>query len=170
MGEEPVLVHLRPDALESPPSRRRGLRLPAAALVLMIALIGAAFAVVKPVDEKAASAERPGPAFERNADGDVLIPNAATDGVLTVTIPPGTGEAMALGRNGYVMPSVIRLKVGDKVVIHNEDAFPHVMMFAFVMPGETVERTFDTVGSETYSAGCTIDPSPNGFTSLFVSE
>ncbi len=105
----------------------------------------------------------------RASDGAVLVPGIPENGVLSITIPPGTAESMAAGGRGYVLPAVIQLHRGDRIVIRNDDIFPHIMLFAFVMPGETAERSFDHVMTETYSAGCTIDPTPNGFTSLFVS-
>lgn len=102
--------------------------------------------------------------------GAYAIPSRAVDGELLIVIPPGTAEVMAAGGDGYLMPAVIDLKVGDTIAIRNEDTSPHIMMFAFIMPGETIERTFDKPLTETYSAGCTISPSPVGFTSLFVSD
>lgn len=164
------MATVTPDIVRLPhagPPRRR--RLKAAALLFAIGLIGAAFVLAVPVDTPFASTAS-SPGVEWNAAGEVIIPGIPTNGVLTITIPAGTAEAMALGGRGYVLPPVIQLRKGDKIVIHNNDMFPHIMMFAFVMPGETTERTFDKAVTETYSAGCTIDPTPNGFSSLFVSE
>lgn len=109
-------------------------------------------------------------AIVRDSQGSVLIPGSPKNGVLSIIIPPGTAEQMSAGGRGYVLPSVIQLRRGDKIVIRNDDIFPHLMLYAFVMPGETAERVFDAVSTETYSAGCTIDPTPRGFTTLFVSE
>lgn len=102
-------------------------------------------------------------------DETYMVPSKATKGVLLIAIPPGTGAAMRAGLDGYILPSVIQLYVGEKIVIRNDDSLPHMMLFTFVMPGERQERLFDRVCTETYSAGCTMDPTPSGFTSLFVS-
>ena len=144
-----------------------------AGLLAVMALVGAALAptrsgstVAVPAQVSAGtSATEP----QYTESGDVIVPNVATNGVLAITIPAGTGETMAAGRHGYVLPAVIKLQVGDRIVIRNRDVFPHFMLFAIVMPGETVERSMTEPMSETYSAGCTADPTQNGFTSLFVS-
>lgn len=135
---------------------------------VMILLLGTAGLVYRATSDNAApSLNSP---IQRAADGAVIIPSIAVNGVLEITIPPGTAESMAAGGRGYELPTRIDLHKGDKIIVHNNDTYPHIMMFAFVLPGQSAERTFTTVGSETYSAGCTIDPTPNGFTSLFVSE
>jgi hypothetical protein len=136
--------------------------------LIAILMLGGAFSLVIPFAH--AKTDELFPQVPRAADGAMLVPGTAEHGVLTITIPPGTAEAMAAGGRGYVLPPVIQLKRGDRIVIRNNDLFPHIMLFAFVMPGETTERTFNEVATETYSAGCTIDPTPNGFTSLFVRE
>ena len=104
------------------------------------------------------------------ADGSLIVPAAPVDGVLGITIPAGTTELMAQGGHGYILPSVIDLTKGDKIVIRNEDSFPHLMLWAFLLPGQSDERTFSDLGSEVYSAGCTVDPTPNGFVSLVVHD
>lgn len=103
-------------------------------------------------------------------DGAYIVPGTANNGTLQINIPPGTADRMRAGETGYLLPNVIQLRVGDSIVITNNDFLPHMMLFTFIEPGETIVRTFDRVTMETYSAGCTMDPTPSGFTSLFVSE
>jgi len=103
-------------------------------------------------------------------EGAYIVPSTSTNGILEIKIPPGTADRMRAGETGYVLPNVIQLHVGDQILITNNDYLPHMMLFTFIEPGESIERTFDRVTLETYSAGCTMDPSPSGFTSLFVSE
>lgn len=150
------------------PIRRPNLGRIGAVLAVMIVLASAAGLVYRWTGDDAAPVATS--TIQRAADGAVIIPSVPVNGVLEITIPPGTAESMAAGGRGYQLPARIDLHKGDKIIVHNNDTYPHIMMFAFVLPGQSAERTFTTVGSETYSAGCTIDPTPNGFTSLFVSE
>lgn len=156
-----------PMLIQSVPARRRRVFRLTVVLLVVAVVSGAGIAYRQAGDESPTHVPA---AIARAADGAVIIPNTPVNGVLEITIPPGTAESMAAGGRGYELPPVINLHTGDKIIIHNNDGFPHLMMFAFVLPGESTERTFTKVGSETYSAGCTIDPTPNGFTSLFVSE
>ncbi len=110
------------------------------------------------------------PAASNVIEGAYVVPSSATEGILAISIPPGTADRMRAGDTGYILPNVIQLHVGEKIVITNNDYLPHMMLFDFIEPGETIERTFDQITLETYSAGCTMDPTPSGFTSLFVSE
>lgn len=101
----------------------------------------------------------------------VVAPAAPTDGVLTIVIPRGTDAAMkASGNAAYHLPSVIRLRVGDTVVIRNEDTAPHMLLYTFLLPGETDRRTFTTVGSEAYTSGCAANAADfSDFTTIFIS-
>lgn len=102
--------------------------------------------------------------------GMVVVPEAPTDGVLTIVIPPGTDAAMKQSGNAsYHMPSVMRLKVGDTIVIRNDDTAPHMMLYTFLLPGETDTRTLTEAGSEAYSSGCTANAAEfPDFTTIFV--
>ena len=42
------------------------------------------------------------------------------------------------------MPDVIQLTAGDTIILRNDDTAPHMILYAFLMPGETHERTFTT--------------------------
>ena len=109
-------------------------------------------------------------AVVRPGDQPVTFDTQPTNGVLAIAVPRGTAEVRQGGELGYILPAVINLHVGDKIVIANNDISPHLVMWAFIMPGQSVERVFDKPGSETYSAGCTVDPTPAGFSTIFISE
>jgi hypothetical protein len=69
------------------------------------------------------------------------------------------------------MPAVIRLTAGDTIILRNEDTVPHMILNAFLLPGETHERTLTTPGSEVYSSGCGLHcASSLNFTSIFISD
>jgi hypothetical protein len=102
---------------------------------------------------------------------DSVLPGTPMDGVLTLVIPPGAAADQRLGGRGYTMPDVIQLTVGDTIILRNDDNVPHMILYAFLMPGQTQERTFITPGSEVYSSGCGVHgASFLNFTSIFVSE
>jgi hypothetical protein len=89
--------------------------------------------------------------------------------VLTLAIPPGAAADQQAGGRGYIMPSVIDLEVGDTIVIHNDDDAPHMILYTFLMPGQTDTRTFTSPGSEVYSSGCGLHAaSILNFTTIFV--
>jgi hypothetical protein len=105
------------------------------------------------------------------AEGPAVMPATPIDGVVTMVIPPGAGADQRAGGPGYQMPSVIQLTVGDTIVLRNDDVAPHMILHAFLSPGETQERTFTAPGSEVYSSGCGVHAAafPN-FTTIFVSN
>lgn len=156
-----------PSTLRVTRSRPRVKQIPLAPLLLLFAL-GFAFVIALPLSTSARGSG--GGTVASATQGAYAIPTRPIDGELLIVIPPGTAEVMRAGGVGYLMPSVINLEVGDTIVITNEDTDPHIIMFAFVMPGETIARVMDHPLTETYSAGCTISPTPVGFTSLFVRE
>ena len=88
-----------------------------------------------------------------------------------MVIPPGAAADQRAGGRGYEMPAVIQLTTGDTIVLRNDDTVPHMILYAFLMPGETHERTFTTPGSEVYSSGCGVHAASFlNFTSIFVSD
>jgi hypothetical protein len=100
-----------------------------------------------------------------------VLPATPADGVLTLVIPPGAAADQRLGGRGYTMPDVIQLTAGDTIVLRNDDSVPHMILYAFLMPGQTHERTLLTPGSEVYSSGCGVHgASFLNFTTIFVSE
>jgi hypothetical protein len=101
----------------------------------------------------------------------VMMPAEPHDGVLTMVVPPGAAAAQRAGGPGYRMPSVINLKVGDTIVLRNDDVAPHMILYAFLKPDETQQRTFTAPGSEVYSSGCGVHAAALAtFTTIFVSE
>ncbi len=99
------------------------------------------------------------------------MPAAPVDGTLTLAIPPGAAADQQAGGRGYVMPDVIRLTIGDTIVLRNDDSVPHMILYGFLMPGETDERAFTTTGSEVYSSGCGVHAASFlNFTTIFVAE
>jgi hypothetical protein len=98
-----------------------------------------------------------------------VMPAAATDGVLSLVIPAGAAAEQMAGGPGYQMPAVLHLEAGDTIVIRNDDVAPHMILYVFLKPGETVERTFTEPGSEVYSSGCGINAATmHNFTTIFV--
>lgn len=103
--------------------------------------------------------------------GLATMPNTPVDGVLTMTIPLGASADQAAGGRGYAMPSVINLNVGDRIVIHNDDDAPHMILYTFLLPGQSDTRTFMSPGSEVYSSGCGLHAAAIlNFTTIFVHE
>jgi hypothetical protein len=141
----------------------------AVALVLLAALLMASAVWFAGKDKEAASPPTLG-AVAPATDAAVL-PSAPADGVLTLVIPAGANAEQLAGGPGYQMPAVIHLEVGDTIVIRNDDVAPHMVLYAFLQPGETHERTFTEPGSEVYSSGCGINASTmHNFTTIFVSQ
>lgn len=100
-----------------------------------------------------------------------LLPSEPVDGALILAIPPGAAADRQTGGRGYAMPDVIRLHVGDTIVLRNDDDAPHMILYAFLMPAETDERTCTKPGSEVYSSGCGVHAASFlNFTTIFVAE
>jgi hypothetical protein len=100
-----------------------------------------------------------------------VMPAAPTNGMLTMVIPPGAAADQRAGGRGYEMPAVIQLTTGDTIVLRNDDTVPHMILYAFLMPGETHERTLTMPGSEVYGSGCGLHGASSlNFTSIFVSD
>ena len=103
---------------------------------------------------------------------EMVAAAAATTGLLEIVIPRGTYLRIQAGElDAYNLPSVMNMRVGDRIVIRNEDDFPHILMYAFVPIGGTDVRVLDDVGTEVYTAGCT----PSGgefapFTTIFIAS
>jgi hypothetical protein len=100
-----------------------------------------------------------------------VLPGVPTDGVLTSLIPPRAAADQRLGGRGYQMPDVIQLTASDTIVLRNDDTAPHMILYAFLLPGQTHERTLMTPGSEVYRSGYGVHgASFLNFTTIFVSE
>jgi hypothetical protein len=101
--------------------------------------------------------------------GLATMPDTPVDGVLTMHIPLGASADQQAGGRGYAMPSVINLNVGDTIVIHNDDDAPHMILYTFLLPGQSDTRTFMSPGSEVYSSGCGLHAAAIlNFTTIFV--
>jgi hypothetical protein len=101
----------------------------------------------------------------------VYVPDHPVNGKIVFSIPPGAAEAQLDGATPYVMPTAIRLHVGDAVVVTNEDDYPHIILSSLAMPGATTTIVFDEPGIPAFSSGCTANGGTiNSFTSVIVSE
>jgi hypothetical protein len=101
--------------------------------------------------------------------GLATMPDTPVDGILTMRIPLGASADQQAGGRGYAMPSVINLEVGDTIVIRNDDDAPHMILYTFMLPGQTDTRTFTSPGSEVYSSGCGLHAAVIlNFTTIFV--
>lgn len=102
----------------------------------------------------------------------MVVAAGSTNGLLEIVIPRGTYLRIQAGElSAYNLPSVMNLRVGDRIVIHNEDDFPHILMYAFIPVGATDVRVLAQPGSEVYTAGCTpsaADFAP--FTTIFITD
>ena len=144
------------------------------AAVLAIVALGASMA--SPERAPGHEATTPAAAAHHDHHGDdvspirVVAPSAPTDGRLEIVVPQGLDAAMkASGDPAYHMPSVIRVRVGDTVVIRNEDTVPHMILYTFLLPGETDTRLITRAGSEAYSSGCAANAADfHDFTTIFI--
>lgn len=143
---------------------RRRLLGSVAGLAAATALAGGVVNLVTPVQEAILQ-----PQEVAAPQGLATMPDTPVDGVLTLNIPTGAAADQQAGGRGYAMPSVINLEVGDTIVIQNDDDAPHMILYAFLLPGQTDTRTFTALGSEVYSSGCGLHAaSILNFTTIFV--
>lgn len=93
----------------------------------------------------------------------LLIPGSeekrATGRVHTFVVPPGTAERIARGERIEIVPRTLEVRVGDKLVIRNEDFKAHTVGPVVVRPGETVEQNFTAPG--VIEGECTVHPEEN---------
>lgn len=101
----------------------------------------------------------------------VIVAAVPTDGEIAFTIPLGATDVQQAGGRAYIMPVAMRLKVGDRVTVHNDDLYPHMIFTELVMPGTTETMAFNEPGIHPYSSGCAAHGGMlNAFTSVIVSE
>ena len=74
--------------------------------------------------------------------------------VYSYTVPAGTGDRINKGEKVSIMPSDLRLKVGDHLVIRNEDVRVQTVGLFTVRPGETVDTPFPKPG--VFKGACTM--------------
>jgi hypothetical protein len=149
---------------DRPPIHRRGRRWVAAAGAALLVAAAVLLLIARPWQPAAA------PASLAAGFVPVVVPDHATDGVIAFTIPPGAAVAQQAGVVPYAMPAAIRLRVGDAVVVRNDDTFPHMILNALVEPGATTTLPFAEPGIQAFSSGCTANGGTvNSFTSVIVS-
>ncbi len=166
MIAQPALTPAARPARRVPVGQRPGaMALAALGLALLLAL-GAVWMALEA--RQPATAQLAAPAA---VAGPIVIPNHTTAGQIAFTIPLGAAQDQTDGGTPYIMPPTIRMTVGDKVIVTNDDVFPHIILSSLVMPGTTATMVFDEPGINAFSSGCTANGGTiNAFTSVIVSE
>lgn len=116
-----------PDAAHAAPNRRR-------TLWAMIIAVGLGVAI---------------------ALGAVVI-SAAGGTSIEVVVPAGTADRMAAGQQVELLPALLRVDVGDELVIVNDDDEVHVVGPYSVAPGQTLRQQFTATGR--IEGVCTLHP------------
>jgi hypothetical protein len=81
--------------------------------------------------------------------------NSGGDGeTLTFVVPEGTAERGYLGETVDIMPSEVQLRVGDTLVVRNDDTQTATVGPFTVRPGETLEQRFQR--PQTLIGECTL--------------
>jgi len=75
---------------------------------------------------------------------------------VTITIPAGTGAAVAAGEDVDAVPSLIEVSVGDTLVLVNDDSRPHVVGPWTVLPGAEFRYSF--AEAQDFSGACSAHP------------
>lgn len=73
------------------------------------------------------------------------------------TIPAGSGAAIDQGEPLEILPAELQVKVGEVIVIVNEDDRGHLIGPFFVGAGETLRQKFSSPG--TFIGECSVHPS-----------
>lgn len=71
-------------------------------------------------------------------------------------VPAGTGERLDRGENVEIVPRTLEVKVGDSLIIRNEDSRTHTVGPVVVRAGETAEQNFTRPG--VVEGECTVHP------------
>ena len=82
-------------------------------------------------------------------------PDSTASGVQEIVVPRGTAEKIKAGETVDVMPSLIEVKVGEDLVLTNDDTYTHVIGPQMVKAGESVTLNFGAPGS--YQGYCEIN-------------
>jgi hypothetical protein len=83
--------------------------------------------------------------------------SGSADADYLFTIPVGAGEALDRGEPLEILPAELEVKVGEVIVIVNEDDRGHLVGPFFVGGGETLRQKFSSPG--TFIGECTVHPS-----------
>ena len=75
----------------------------------------------------------------------------------TFVIPSGTADRVAAGEEVTIIPSDLRIRLRDRLVVVNEDSTTHQVASIVVGPGERVETRFSEAVS--LSGFCSLHPS-----------
>ncbi len=73
-----------------------------------------------------------------------LAPTAIPD--LTITIPPGAALAEMSGAVSVAIPTTLRVVVGQRIVVRNDDQAMHYFLERPIAPGDTLVQSFATAG------------------------
>jgi plastocyanin len=83
--------------------------------------------------------------------------SGAADADHLYTIPAGAGAAIDEGEPLEILPAELQVKVGEVIVIINEDDRGHLIGPFFVGAGETLRQKFSSPG--TFIGQCSVHPS-----------
>lgn len=75
----------------------------------------------------------------------------ATSPDLLFVIPPGTAAMKMRGEPAFSLPPVIQIQAGQAIAVQNNDQAMHYFFSLPVAPGQTIRRTFLTVGRFGYN-------------------
>ncbi len=76
---------------------------------------------------------------------------------LRIVVPPGTMERIEAGEQVELLPRVLEVRVGDRLVIVNDDDATHQVGPYLVGPGQRLEQRFTRPGR--IEGLCTLHPS-----------
>jgi plastocyanin len=129
-------------------------------LVLAVVVVVANMGNDDATDVAAPTSVAAGAAVESGApstDYETLEPEIAADGTITYTIPKGTRAKILAGEDIAVIPAKLELKVGQTLILKNDDTDAHIAGPFFVGPGESSTYTFTE--PKVIEGDCTIHPS-----------
>lgn len=95
----------------------------------------------------------------------VVIASVIGGETIKVVVPAGTAARMDAGEQVELLPAVLRVDVGDELVITNDDDEVHLVGPYAVAPGQTLRQQFTTQGR--IEGVCTLHP--DGEISIIVS-
>lgn len=95
----------------------------------------------------------------------VAIATATSSETIEVVVPAGTAARMDAGELVELLPAVLRVDVGDELLIRNDDDEVHLVGPYTVAPGQVLHQQFTTPGR--IEGVCTLHP--DGEISIVVS-